>query len=136
MSQILNKKIILYICFVIAYIIISNSLYLSIVNADLPDDINEIENCKNGKIVKKAISDIDNKDDNNKFHQSNTKDIENFHHIKEFNSNGVLVNSWGIKGTSKGEFLHPHGIGSDSHGNIYVSDAVLCNIQKFDNNGN
>ena len=25
---------------------------------------------------------------------------------------------------------------SDSHGNIYVSDAIKCNIQKFDNNGN
>src|ERR1041384_7650250 len=102
MPQNLNKKTILLVCFVIAYTIVSNSIYLSIVNADLPNDINEIENCKNGKIVKKAISNIDNKDDNNKFHQSKTKDIENFHHVKEFNSNGVLVNSWGVKGASKG----------------------------------
>ena len=61
--------------------------------------------------------------------------IENFHHIKKFDSDGKLIYSWGIKGTGNGEFLHPHGIGSDSNGNIYVSDAVLCNIQKFDNNG-
>jgi len=52
MPQNLDKKTILIVCFVIAYTIVSNSIYLSIVNADIPNDITEIENCKNGKIVK------------------------------------------------------------------------------------
>jgi tripartite motif-containing protein 71 len=73
---------------------------------------------------------------NNNFNQLNNAPMKNFYHIKKFNSDGVLIDSWGIKGTNKGEFLHPHGIGSDSYGNIYLSDAIKCNIQKFDNKGN
>ncbi|MGE5633694.1 MAG: hypothetical protein ACM3VV_00540 [Deltaproteobacteria bacterium] len=64
----------------------------------------------------------------------NTKAIENFHHIKNFNRSSYLIDSWGDKGIGKGKFLHPRGIGSDSEGNVYVSDAIKCNIQKFDNN--
>ena len=99
----------------------------------MPYEINKIQNCKNSKIIDKAISNSNDKNNDNNL--DDTKPIENFHHIKKFDSNGKLIYSWGIKGTGDGEFLHPHGIGSDSNGNIYVSDAILCNIQKFDNNG-
>ena len=130
-----NNNLILFLFLIMVYVIGNNILYLSVAYADLPSEINKIENCKNGKIVKKAISKSNSKSDNN-FNQLDTMvTIENFNHIKKFNSNGVLINSWGDKGTDKGEFLHPHGIGSDSHGNMYVSDAIKCNIQKFDNNG-
>ena len=132
-QKILNKKLILFLLLGILYSIGNNILYLP-AYPDLPTEINKIENCKNEKIVKKAISNSGNK--NNNFKQFNTMSIKNFHHIKKFTSDGVLLNSWGAKGTGKGEFLHPHGIGSDSYGNIYVSDAIKCNIQKFDNNGN
>ena len=132
-QKILNKKLILFLLLGILYSIGNNILYLP-AYPDLPTEINKIENCKNEKIVKKAISNSGNK--NNNFKQFNTMSIKNFHHIKKFTSDGVLLNSWGVKGTGKGEFLHPHGIGSDSYGNIYVSDAIKCNIQKFDNNGN
>ena len=36
------------------------------------------------------------------------------------------------KGTGPGQFLHAHGITVDLNGNVYVSDAEKCNIQKFD----
>ena len=131
-----NNNLVVVVYFIIVYVIGNNIFYFSAAYSDLPSEINKIENCKNGKIVKKAISKSIDKSNNNNIEGIDTMaTIENFNHIKKFNSNGVLINSWGNKGTGKGEFLHPHGIGYDSKGNIYVSDAVLCNIQKFDNNG-
>ena len=63
--------------------------------------------------------------------------IENFNHIKKFNSNGVLIIKWGNKGTGKGEFLHPHGIGFDFSWKHDVSDAIKMHIlKKFDINAN
>jgi tripartite motif-containing protein 71 len=58
-----------------------------------------------------------------------------FDHIKKFDSNGKLITSWGSTGSGDGQFLHAHGIGLDSAGNVYVSDAENYNIQKFDSNG-
>ena len=87
--------------------------------------LGKIQNCKDEKSVNMIISDNDEK-------TSNTLD---FNHIKKFDSKGNLLDSWGPKGIKNGEFLHPHGIVSDSKGNIYVSDAILCNVQKFDKNG-
>src|SRR5919107_504089 len=58
-----------------------------------------------------------------------------FDHIKVFDSNGKLISSWGPTGSGDGQFLHAHGIGLDSAGNVYVSDAENTNIQKFDSNG-
>jgi len=42
---------------------------------------------------------------------------------------------WGSYGTGEGEFNHPHGIGVDSSGNVYVNEYVP-RIQKFDKDGN
>src|SRR3954471_17948888 len=58
-----------------------------------------------------------------------------FNHIKKFDSDGKLITSWGQTGSSQGQFLHAHGIGLDSAGNVYVSDAENYNIQKFDSDG-
>src|SRR5215212_7520996 len=71
------------------------------------------------------------------FSQTETKaaPIGGFNHIKKFDSNGNLITSWGIKGSGEGQFLHPHGIGLDSAGNVYVSDEEKGNIEKFDSNG-
>jgi hypothetical protein len=55
---------------------------------------------------------------------------------KKFDKNGHLLDSWGTVGSQDGQFLHAHGITIDSRGNVYVSDAEICNIQKFDKNGN
>lgn len=124
-SNNINNNLVVVVSLIIVYVIGNNIFYLSAAYADLPSEINKIENCKNEKIVKNAISKSIDKSNNNNFDGIDTMvTIENFNHIKKFNSNGVLINSWGNKGTGKGEFLHPHGIGSDSHGNIYVSDAI------------
>lgn len=42
---------------------------------------------------------------------------------------------WGSKGTGDGQFLRPHGIDFDSHGNVYVTDRDLNNIQVFTSDG-
>jgi DNA-binding beta-propeller fold protein YncE len=42
---------------------------------------------------------------------------------------------WGSEGEGNGQFLQPHGIGIDSKDNLYVTDAELLNVQKFDSNG-
>ena len=65
-QKLLTKTQILFLLLVIVYSIGNNILYLSsLAYADQPDEINKIENCKNEKIVKKAISktNIKNKDD-------------------------------------------------------------------------
>ena len=106
-----NINLVVVVSLIIVYVIGNNIFYLS-AYADLPSEINKIENCKNEKIVKNAISKSIDKSNNNNFDGIDTiATIENFNHIKKFNSNGVLINSWGNKGTGKGEFLHPHGIG-------------------------
>ena len=66
---------------------------------------------------------------------SEANSLPGFHAVKKFDSNGTLVGVWGTKGTGDGQFLHAHGIGTDSKGNVYVSDAERCDIQKFDSNG-
>lgn len=65
-----------------------------------------------------------------------TNDLQGFHFVKKFDSNGTLISAWGTKGIGPGQFLHAHGIAVDSNGNVYVSDAEKCNIQKFDSEGN
>lgn len=65
-----------------------------------------------------------------------SNDLQGFHFVKKFDSNGTLISAWGTKGTGPGQFLHAHGIAVDPSGNVYVSDAEKCNIQKFDSEGN
>ncbi len=82
-QKILKKESMLFLFLVIMYSIGNNILYLS-AYADLPDEINKIENCKNQKAIKKAISNFDNKNYNNNFNnQVNNISIKNFHHIKK-----------------------------------------------------
>ena len=47
---------------------------------------------------------------------------------------GNFITMWGSEGEGDGQFLHPYGLGIDSSDNVYVTDAELLNIQKFDNN--
>jgi tripartite motif-containing protein 71 len=65
-----------------------------------------------------------------------------FHSVRKFDANGNLITSWGTKGTSDGQFLHPHGIAVDKFDNIYVTDPQSdpgcsneARISKFDSNG-
>jgi DNA-binding beta-propeller fold protein YncE len=44
--------------------------------------------------------------------------------------------SWGTTGTGDGQFILPHGVVVDSHGDLYVSERGNARIQKFDSNGN
>jgi tripartite motif-containing protein 71 len=45
-----------------------------------------------------------------------------------------FILDWGSLGTREGEFNHPHGLGVDSSGNVYVNE-YRARIQKFDSNG-
>jgi len=65
-----------------------------------------------------------------------SNDLQGFHFVKKFDSNGTLISAWGTKGAGPGQFFHAHGIAVDSNGNVYVSDAEKCNIQKFNSEGN
>jgi len=48
----------------------------------------------------------------------------------------IFVTKWGSKGFGDGQFRRPEGIAVDSKGNVYVSDTLKNNIQKFDSSGN
>ncbi|HET8794052.1 MAG TPA: hypothetical protein VFM31_09675, partial [Nitrososphaeraceae archaeon] len=64
-----TKSVILFLFIVTLYSIGNNILYLPSIYADQPDEISKIQNCKNEKIVKKAISKDNgkNKKDSNIF---------------------------------------------------------------------
>ena len=49
--------------------------------------------------------------------------------------NSISLNNGALKVLHEGEFSHPHGIGVDSSGNVYVNDLNTPRIQKFDSNG-
>ena len=92
-------------------------------------------NCKDNEDQSQYVSNVALE------HQSDdvgivTNDLQGFHFVKKFDSNGTLISAWGTKGIGPGQFLHAHGIAVDSNGNVYVSDAEKCNIQKFDSEGN
>jgi DNA-binding beta-propeller fold protein YncE len=46
-----------------------------------------------------------------------------------------LIKQWGTKGTSNGQFIHPHAIDVDSKGNVYVGVLNQPGVQVFDSNG-
>ncbi len=52
-----------------------------------------------------------------------------------FDSEGVLANSWGLKGNQPGCFNRPTGMAFDINQNIYLSDALNHRIQKYTNEG-
>jgi DNA-binding beta-propeller fold protein YncE len=45
------------------------------------------------------------------------------------------VFKWGSMGSGDGQFMAPHDIDFDSLGNVYVSDRLNNNIQKFTHDG-
>ena len=56
--------------------------------------------------------------------------------IAKFDKEGVLVKSWGKRGTAPGEFADVRSIAVDGEGNVYAADGGNKRIQVFDNDGN
>ena len=56
--------------------------------------------------------------------------------VHKFDSDGNLLNSWGVPGTvNPGEFHLPHGIGLDNQSRVLLCDRENHRIQIFDQNG-
>jgi len=55
--------------------------------------------------------------------------------IQKFDSNGVFLSKWGSYGSGNGQLYNPHGVATDSAGNVYVVDQGNHRIQKFDSSG-
>jgi DNA-binding beta-propeller fold protein YncE len=61
----------------------------------------------------------------------------NTNRIDKYDSNGILIKTWGGPGTGSGQFNDPEGIAVDSeHKLVYVTDCNNHRIQKFDLEGN
>lgn len=56
-------------------------------------------------------------------------------HIEVRNNDGVYLFSWGTHAGWDGTFSNPRGLGTDSEGSVYVVDATMGRIQKFDSQG-
>jgi DNA-binding beta-propeller fold protein YncE len=44
--------------------------------------------------------------------------------VHRFSASGKLLASWGEPGTGPGQFMLPHGVAVDSHGDLYVAEVV------------
>ena len=55
----------------------------------------------------------------------------NNHRVQVLNSDLTYCSSFGRNGSNNGEFNHPWGIFTDSHGNVYVTDRDNHRIQVF-----
>src|SRR3972149_1746391 len=64
--------------------------------------------------------------------------VQNFltNQVVKLSPTGSEIWRIGTYGSGDGEFLGPSGIAVDSFGNIYVADASIGRIQKFDSSGN
>lgn len=62
-------------------------------------------------------------------------DTQNFR-VQIFDKDGNFLSKFGRLGDKPGMFSRPKGIGIDSEGHIYVSDAAFNNVQIFDDKGN
>ncbi len=62
-------------------------------------------------------------------------DTQNFR-VQIFDKDGNFLSKFGRLGDKPGMFSRPKGIGIDSEGHIYVSDAAFNNVQIFDDRGN
>ncbi|WP_457598701.1 6-bladed beta-propeller [Hydrogenimonas sp.] len=62
-------------------------------------------------------------------------DTQNFR-VQLFDKDGSFLSKFGRLGDKPGMFARPKGIGIDSEGHIYVSDAAFNNVQIFDDKGN
>ncbi len=61
-------------------------------------------------------------------------DTQNFR-VQIFDQDGNFISRFGSIGDRPGMFARPKGIGIDTEGHIYVSDAAFNNLQVFDTNG-
>ncbi len=58
-----------------------------------------------------------------------------YHYVEKYSTNGTYSTRWGGYGTGNTNFRYIHGIGSDSSGNIYVTDWYNHAVKKFDSGG-
>jgi len=67
-------------------------------------------------------------------HDGNAYIAEAHNGISILNLDGELLARWGEKGPAPGQFADmPHGLGVDSHGDLYVAEVVAPNLfQKFE----
>ena len=59
----------------------------------------------------------------------------NAHCVSVFSPNGQKLRSFGMHGSSPGQFEGPCGVAVDNEGNIFVTDTGNSRIQKFTSNG-
>jgi tripartite motif-containing protein 71 len=65
-----------------------------------------------------------------------TIELGNQHRIQKFTSDGQFVTKWSYEYTGGTEsYAHPPQIAIDSVGNVYVPDAALAKVIKFDGIG-
>ena len=57
------------------------------------------------------------------------------HNIQKFSTDGLLLATWGGKGSSDGQLNYPEGIAVDDKGYVYVCDQNNHRIQKFTSDG-
>ncbi len=55
--------------------------------------------------------------------------------ILKFDQSGKLLKTWGVKGSSPGEFAQPHALAMDSRGRLFVGDRSNNRIEIFDQEG-
>jgi DNA-binding beta-propeller fold protein YncE len=55
--------------------------------------------------------------------------------VAKFTRDGVVVKSWGSRGSENGQFRTPHSVQVDADGNVYVADHGNKRVQVFDNDG-
>ena len=60
-------------------------------------------------------------------------DAEIIHQI--FDSDGAFISMFGENGNGTGYLARPKGIATDSHGHIYIVDALFHGVQIFDAKG-
>ena len=56
--------------------------------------------------------------------------------VVKFTKDGKFVKYWGTKGTGPGQFDTPHGIATDSKGQVWVCDRANKRLESFDADGN
>lgn len=57
------------------------------------------------------------------------------HRVVKFDTDGNYLSSFGSQGTGEGQFTFPHGLTTDSSGNVYVVDTDNHRVQVFTSSG-
>jgi len=55
--------------------------------------------------------------------------------VYKYTPDGVLITSWGGRGSGDGQFSSPHGVAVDADENVYVVDSNNARIEKFTSSG-